>query len=111
MEEKPFIPAPVERVEAERAVSRAEINARIFSYLRKDLETGIVEKLRQIKAPVLIIWGDQDRAIHVDNIDRYATLIPDATKLVFEDIGHVAMIEVPAKTADATRAFIYDDAK
>lgn len=106
MEQPPYIPGPILRVEAERAVSRLEINQLIFKQIRSDLEIGIETKLKQIQAPVLIIWGDQDRAIHVDNIEKYATLVPNATKLVLEGIGHVAMVEAPQVSADAMLAFL-----
>jgi len=106
MEEKPYIPGPVVKVEAERSVARLEINKKIFADLRKDLELGMEAKLAQIQAPVLIIWGDQDRAINVRNIDKYAQLIPNATKRVYEGIGHLAMIEVPDRSASEIKAFI-----
>ncbi len=101
MEDQPYIPGPVARVEGEKAASRVEINRKIFADLRGDLERGMEQRLQEIKAPVLIIWGDQDRAINVANIDKYAALIPNAEKLVMADIGHLAMIERPAESAEA----------
>jgi len=107
MEEPPFIPAAITRVEAERAASRTKINQRIFEDLHADLEKGLEVKLQQIQAPVLIIWGDQDRAINAANIDKYAALIPNAEKLVLKDIGHLAMIEVPKVSALAMLDFLH----
>ena len=106
MEKPPFIPAAIIRVEAEKAASRVKINQRIFADLKADLKHDFVVKLNQIQAPVLIIWGDQDRAINAANIDKYASLIPNAQKLVLKDIGHLAMIEVPEVSASAMLEFI-----
>mgnify|MGYP000491649783 CR=1 FL=1 len=106
MEEPPFIPAAITRVEAERAASRTKINQRIFEDLHADIKKGFEIKLKQIQAPVLIIWGDQDRAINAANIDKYAALIPNAEKLVLKDIGHLAMIEVPKVSALAMFDFL-----
>ncbi len=106
MESPPFIPAAVAKVEAEKAVSRVDINRKIFSDLRSDLEKGLDARLKTIQAPVLIMWGDHDRAIHVDNIEKYARLIPLAEKHIFEGIGHLAMVEVPSESAQRTREFI-----
>lgn len=111
MEKPPFIPAAITRVEAERAASRTKINQHIFENIRGDIEKGLEVKLKQIKAPVLIIWGDQDRAINAKNIDKYATLIPNAKKLVLKDIGHLAMIEVPQVSALAVLDFIQTNKK
>lgn len=106
MEAPPYIPGPIVKVEAEKAVSRVKINTHIFAQLRADLKKGMESRLQQIKAPVLIIWGDQDRAINVENIDKYARMIPKAEKLVLEDIGHLAMIEVPGVSAKAMLDFL-----
>lgn len=106
MEEKPYIPAAIVKVEAERAISRIDINRKIFGDIRADLERGMEAELQNIKAPVLFIWGDHDRAINVENIDKYASLIPNAQKQVFQDIGHLAMIEVPKLSAQATLRFL-----
>lgn len=106
MEVRPFIPGPVFKVEAEKAVSRIDINERIFKFIRADFENGMKDKLKQIKAPVLMIWGDQDRAINIDNMKEYAALVPNASTLALEGIGHLAMVEVPEVSANAMLEFI-----
>lgn len=106
MVEKPFIPAPIAKVEAEKSVARVEINRKIFKDIRQDLELGLESRFQNISSPVLIIWGDQDRAIHVGNIDKYAALIPNAKKAVYEGIGHLAMLEVPERSANELKSFL-----
>ena len=106
MEDQPFIPAVITRVEAEKSISRFAINQKIFKDIRSDLNKGLEKKFSQIKAPTLIIWGDSDRAIHVKNIDKYAQLIPGAKKLILEDIGHLAMLEAPSVSANAVLDFL-----
>lgn len=106
MVEKPFIPAPIAKVEAEKSVARVEINRKIFKDIRQDLELGLESRFQNISSPVLIIWGDQDRAIHVGNIDKYASLIPNAKKAVYEGIGHLAMLEVPERSANELKSFL-----
>jgi pimeloyl-ACP methyl ester carboxylesterase len=106
MEEPPFIPSAISRVEAEKSLSRIKINQTIFEDLHADIEKGLDVKLTTIQAPVLFIWGDQDRAINVANIDKYASLIPNAKKRVLKGIGHLAMIEVPEVSALAVLEFM-----
>lgn len=106
MEAPPFIPGPIAKVQAEKAVAKAELNKRIFTDIRNDMTLGLEQRFAQIKAPVLIIWGDQDRAINAGNIDRYAQLIPKASKQIYQGIGHLAMIEVPERSANEMRSFI-----
>jgi len=106
MEERPYIPSVITRVEAEKAASRVAINEKIFQDITVDKAQGMGKSLKMIKAPVLIIWGDHDRAIDVANIDKYAELIPNASKLILEDIGHLAMIEAPTISANAMMKFM-----
>jgi len=45
--------------------------------------------------PTLIVWGERDRVITVRDADVYAELIPGSRKVVFQDTGHLAMLERP----------------
>jgi pimeloyl-ACP methyl ester carboxylesterase len=55
----------------------------------------IRERLGEIACPTLIVWGDRDRLITVHDADVFAELIPNSRKVVFEDTGHMAMLERP----------------
>jgi pimeloyl-ACP methyl ester carboxylesterase len=54
------------------------------------------ERLPQIAAPTLIVWGEKDRVIPVRDAARFEQLIPDARKVILPDTGHVSMVERPA---------------
>lgn len=106
MEDQPYIPHVITKVEAEKSIKRLAINQKIFKDIRGDLGKGLENKFANIKAPTLIIWGQDDRAINVKNIDKYAQLIPGAKKLILEDIGHLAMLEAPDISAQAMLDFL-----
>jgi pimeloyl-ACP methyl ester carboxylesterase len=57
----------------------------------------IRERLPEIACPTLIVWGTEDRLVPVRDADVFEELIPDARKVVFEDTGHVAMMEQPER--------------
>jgi pimeloyl-ACP methyl ester carboxylesterase len=59
------------------------------------LDYEIRERLREIACPTLIVWGDRDRLINVRDADVFAELIGNSRKVVFEDTGHMAMLERP----------------
>ena len=60
------------------------------------LEYDIRDRLPEIACPTLIVWGDDDRLITVRDADAFAELVPNSRKVIFEDTGHVAMLERPA---------------
>jgi len=61
------------------------------------LDYEIRERLGEIACPTLIVWGERDRLISVRDADLFARLIPNSRKVIFEDTGHVAMLERPAR--------------
>jgi pimeloyl-ACP methyl ester carboxylesterase len=65
-------------------------------------------QMRSIKAPTLVLWGDEDRLVAPDLAPFVAAAIPDARLLVLEHIGHVAMMEDPITSARATLALVED---
>jgi pimeloyl-ACP methyl ester carboxylesterase len=59
------------------------------------LDYDFRERLREIRAPTLIVWGEDDMLVPVKDADEYERAIPGARKLVMADTGHVAMVERP----------------
>ena len=68
----------------------------------------IRERLGEIACPTLIVWGDRDRLINVRDADVFAELIPDSRKVVFEDTGHVSMLERPEEFNALLEEFLAD---
>jgi pimeloyl-ACP methyl ester carboxylesterase len=63
--------------------------------LRAVLDYDVRERLPEIACPTLVVWGERDRVITVRDADAFAELIPNARKVIFEDTGHLAMLERP----------------
>ncbi|TBW58509.1 alpha/beta fold hydrolase [Marinobacter halodurans] len=111
MERKPFVPWPIYSVMEDHALANRAINHRIFSQIENSgYDPAFRERLASIRAPVLIIWGREDRVIDYRNADIFETRIPHARKVILDDVGHVPMIEVPERTAALVQGFIQDQA-
>ncbi|HLH14660.1 MAG TPA: alpha/beta hydrolase, partial [Solirubrobacteraceae bacterium] len=74
--------------------------------LQSILDYDVRERLPEIACPTLIVWGDGDRLIPVRDADRFAELIPDSRKVIFEDTGHMAMLERPAAFNELLAEFL-----
>ena len=96
---KLFIPWPAKGVLAQRALDRAKENQLIFTAVKGDPTVALEPLLPQIETPVLIIWGEYDRILHVSSVDKMRPLLPQAEVIIMEDTGHVPMLERPAETA------------
>lgn len=55
------------------------------------------ERLSAIGCPTLVLWGDRDPVVPVRDAEVFASQIPDAQKIVWQDTGHVAMFERAAE--------------
>ncbi len=74
--------------------------------LESILDYDVRERLPEIACPALIVWGDGDRLITVHDADVFAELIPNSRKVIFEDTGHMAMLERPAAFNALLRDFL-----
>jgi pimeloyl-ACP methyl ester carboxylesterase len=54
------------------------------------------DRLPQIAAPTLVVWGEHDPLVPVRDAWTFGELIPDSRVVVYADTGHVAMLERPA---------------
>jgi pimeloyl-ACP methyl ester carboxylesterase len=63
--------------------------------LRANIDYPIRERLPEIACPTLIVWGEEDKVIPVADASVFEELIPSSRKVIFEDTGHMAMLERP----------------
>lgn len=66
----------------------------------------IRDRLDDIECPVLIVWGEKDLLVPVKDAYTFDELIPDSKLIVYEDVGHCAMFEVPERFNADLRAFL-----
>ena len=74
---------------------------------RRSADQGVgAEAIKQLSMPTLIMWGDQDRLIDVQNAYLFEKDIQGAEMVVYEGVGHVPMLEIPDQSAADLRAFL-----
>lgn len=77
-----------------------------LSALEATVDYDLRPRLPLISCPTLIAWGTKDRLITVRDAQRFADAIPGARKVIFEDTGHMAMLEQPARFNALLRDFL-----
>ena len=89
---------PIEQVRASEAA------ARIFWPLGN---TRIEKRLHRIKAPTLLLWGEQDRIMPLAYADTFAKAIAGQTTIrTIAGAGHLTELDQPAVVAQAITAFL-----
>jgi pimeloyl-ACP methyl ester carboxylesterase len=70
------------------------------------------ERLSEIDMPVLIVWGANDMLVPVGDAHRFERLIgANARKEIFDDTGHVPMMERPTRFNELLQGFLAGEAQ
>lgn len=65
------------------------------------------DNLERIEIPVLIVWGRNDILVPVDDAEMYEHLIGEnARSVIFDDTGHLPMLERPSRFNELLTRFI-----
>lgn len=83
---------------------RDAINRKIF----EDTGPGfsMEASLPRLAPPVAVVWGEEDRIFSPDCADRFLSLIGKGDKHMLEGVGHLPMLEAPARTAGILNRFV-----
>ena len=77
--------------------------------LRANLEYDMRDRIPQIGAPTVVIWGEKDMIIPVKDADAFVSMIDGARKIVIKDTGHVPMFERPPTFNKLLEEFLHQD--
>lgn len=70
------------------------------------VNTDLRRYMQAIKAPTLLIWGENDTATPMRDAHIINRLIPDSTLISFPGAGHYSFIDNPFQSAAVVRRFI-----
>jgi pimeloyl-ACP methyl ester carboxylesterase len=71
------------------------------------LDYDFRDRLGDIVSPTLIVWGGDDMLVPVEDADAFEHLIGEnAHAVIFEDTGHLAMMERPSRFNELLVSFI-----
>ena len=95
-----------EQVERFHDVAIREGNRETALQIFKGSFKGDPKQIKTIKTPTLILWGDHDNLIGVNNVENFLKDIQGSKAEVYKNVGHVPMEEVPGKVASSILGFV-----
>lgn len=102
-----YIPSRFLDVAFEDRAAHNDLLDKIFWTIVEDGdERPLNDRLKDVAAPTLIIWGRHDKLIDVSCVAELEAGIPVSEAVVFDNVGHVPMLEKPAATAAVMRRFL-----
>jgi len=94
----PYLPYPLKKVMAETALANRKFYEKELKEIGPDF-LSLEKDLPKIKAPTLILWGDQDKILDVSSVPVFEKGLKNHKTVIIKDCGHVPMIEKPQETA------------
>lgn len=72
----------------------------------------ITPDLARIKAPTLIMWGEQNPQLPVEHVQQFQEKLSNAKRVqqrIYPNIGHIIPLEIPTQSAMDARAFLLEN--
>lgn len=101
----PWIPDNVAKWMGDENKKRAKRNNLIFSHIKRDM-IMIENDLVKIKRPSLVIWGNNDRIIHVSAAKVFHKKIKGSKLHILDNCGHMPQLEKSLETSKIYKKFI-----
>lgn len=77
--------------------------------LVEHVNTDITDLVKKIKCPTIIIWGDKDAAVPIEDAYELESLIKDSAVIKYEGCTHYAYLERLEQTISIIDSFIEGD--
>jgi len=106
-EAKPWIPWPASRGLIAKRRSDAAFEQAVLEHIGRGPERFVPgDEAANIHQPALLLWGRQDVVIDPSALDLYAARMPQASKVLIDNAGHMSLMEQPDVVAAAVIALI-----
>jgi abhydrolase domain-containing protein 6 len=102
---RPYTPKSVLRYLANHTIRNSAKSSQIFEEMQTN-DPLLAERLPKILASTLIIWGDQDRVLHVSSADLFRQGIKNSEVMVIPGSGHMPPVENARQCAAAWLTFV-----
>jgi len=114
MSQPPMLPWPLHPAFVRKTVARVDINQKIFAdmvatkaqFEKTGFQQVLQSSMNEHNIPTMIMWGKEDRVLDVSAVAAFKQAIPNATVHIFEDVGHLPMVEIPSESAKVYQQFL-----
>ena len=106
---RPPIPGAIKRHLVQEALKHSLLNKIIFkqiSPIDPDNFTPLELLLKDAQTKTLILWGDNDRVLHMSGAKVLESVMPNSKSIIMKNVGHVPMVEKPEESANVFLKFL-----
>jgi abhydrolase domain-containing protein 6 len=104
---KPWIPWPASRGLIAKRRHDAAFEQSVLDHIGRGPDNLLPgDAAADIRQPALLLWGKQDAVIDPSALELYAAKMPQASRVLLDDSGHMSLVEQPDAVATAVVALI-----
>jgi pimeloyl-ACP methyl ester carboxylesterase len=106
-DKRTVIPWPVDGAYIAQRTHDAAFEQQVLDHIGRGPERFLPgDEATRIRQPTLLLWCRQDAVIDPSALALYAARIPQASRVLLDDCGHMSLVERPADVAAALDALI-----
>ena len=102
----PWLPDRLKLYLIKKGASNYTFYERILNDMVKGGMALLENRLSKIRVKTLIIWGANDRIIHVSSVKKFERGLINNQTVIIEDCGHVPHLEKPSETKRTYKKFL-----
>jgi abhydrolase domain-containing protein 6 len=102
---RPYAPKAVLNYLGDHAIRNSAQSAKIFAEMQTN-NPPLADRLANVTAPTWIVWGDQDRVLHVSSADLFRQGIRNSEVMIIPGSGHMPLVENAGACAKAWLTFV-----
>ncbi|MBE9190441.1 alpha/beta fold hydrolase [Gloeocapsopsis crepidinum LEGE 06123] len=80
----------------------------MLSFMKSGGYSNLVDKIYRIKKPTLILWGDRDDTLSVNDATKFRRAIAHSQLIWLKNCSHVPQLEQPEVLANYIQAYLND---
>lgn len=104
---KAMLPEPQDDLErGTQIIERVRSLATVGKFLWPIPDKGLKKRIGRIKAPTLVVMGEQDKIVPASYGNEFGSRIAGASVHTMSGTGHMMMLEQPTKFAEVVRGFM-----
>ena len=81
----------------------------IISFTKSGGYANLSQRIAQISHPTLVLWGEQDDVLGIEDADKFARAIANSQLKWIKQSGHTPHLDQPQASADAILPFCRED--
>jgi pimeloyl-ACP methyl ester carboxylesterase len=102
----PWVPGRFKAYMAQKGAYHYELRKKVLEDMAQCGLYLLEDRLHRIRARTLILWGANDRILHVSSVEKFEKGLKNSRTVIIDKCGHVPYLEKPGETKRACSDFL-----